>query len=585
MKKFYYLSLFFIIAFAAPCFASAPTVTVKVIQSSDGYHAGETYPILLRLTILDNWFIHSDSKGSGEIIPTVLTFEDSSNIKVSDIKFPSPQKKKFDYLSEPINVFPGEILVMANVVFSKDLPPGNQIIKGSLSYQACTYNACRPPETVVLECAFNVVPGETVIKEINKELFAKTTSVQDKVSETSSSYGAGKGLLITLALIFLGGLALNLSPCIYPMIPITVSYFGGRSGRVKGDILIHAVLYLVGLSVTNSVMGVVAALSGNMMGALLQLPVTLIIIAVILILLGLSFFDLWEIRIPSGLNRIASKNYGGYFGTLFMGLTLGVIAAPCIGPFILGLFTYVGQKGDPFFGFLCFFILSLGMGLPVCILAVFSGAVEKLPLSGDWMMWIRKLMGWVMIGMAAYMISPLFSESVVKPVLFLAIGLAAGIHLGWINKAGHSRVRFVYIKKIAGVLIILLNIAYFYSFYSSSEGVRWTPYDEAILTKASQEGRPVILDFYADWCLPCRSLDKTVFKDAEVVKMSENFLMMRLDLTKQQPFQEKILKEYQVVGVPTIVFIGKDGKEEKKLRVESKVGKDEFLSAMKQMLK
>jgi thioredoxin:protein disulfide reductase len=585
MKKLFCLSLFFITAFAVPCFSATPTVTVGVIQSSDGYHAGETYPILFRLNILDGWFIHSDNMGSGEIIPTVLTFEDNSNIKVTEIKFPAPKKKKFDYLTEPIDTFSGEILITASVVFSKDTQPENQIIKGSLSYQACTYNSCRPPESVDIACAFNVVPGETAIKEVNKELFAKANNVQVKAAEGSSPYSSDKGLLITLALIFLGGLALNLSPCIYPMIPITVSYFGGRSGRMKGDTLVHGALYLIGLSVTNSIMGVIAALSGNMMGALLQLPATLIIIAVILIMLGLSFFDLWEIRIPSGINKVASKNYGGYFGTLFMGLTLGVIAAPCIGPFILGLFTYVGQKADPLFGFLCFFILSLGMGLPVCILAVFSGAVEKLPLSGDWMIWIRKLMGWVMIGMAAYMISPLLSGSVVTPILFCVIGLAAGVHLGWIDKAGQSRPRFVFIKRIVGVLIILLSIGYFYSSYFSGKGVQWTTYNEAALAKAGQEGRPVILDFYADWCIPCRWLDNNVFKDPEVVKASERFLMMRLDLTKQQPFQEKMLREYQVVGVPTIIFIDKDGKEEKKLRIESKVGEDEFLSIMTQALK
>jgi thioredoxin:protein disulfide reductase len=584
MKKNFYIFLFLTFAFAAPCLSSTPTVSVEVIQSVDNCHAGESYPVLFSLKIHDGWFIHSDNNGSSEIIPTVLTFDDDPYIKVSSIKFPSPQKKKFDYLSEPIDTFFGEILVSANVVFNKDAPPGNQIIKGSLSSQACTYNACRPPETVYLECVFNVVPVETAVKEINKDLFVQATGAHAERNEGSSPFGSNKGILLTLVLIFLGGLALNLSPCVYPMIPITVSYFGGRSGRMKGDNLIHAVLYLIGLSVTNSLMGVIAALSGNMMGALLQLPATLIIIAVILILLGMSFFDLWEIRLPSGLNKAASKNFGGYFGTFFMGLTLGIIAAPCIGPFILGLFTYVGQKGDPLFGFLCFFILSLGIGLPVCILAIFSGAVDKLPLSGDWMIWIRKLMGWVMIGMAAYMVSPLLSGYYAKPVLFLAVGIAAGIHLGWIDKAGHSRPRFVLIKKIVGVLIILLGIGYFYSSYSSGEGVDWAPYDEAALTKAAHESRPVILDFYADWCLPCRSLDKTVFKDAEVVKMSESFLMMRVDLTKQQPFQEKILKEYQVAGVPTIVFIGKDGKEEKKLRVESKVGKDEFLSAMIRML-
>jgi thioredoxin:protein disulfide reductase len=585
MKKIFYISLFLIFAFAVPCFASTQTVTVKVIQSVDNYQAGESYPVLFRLKILDGWFIHSDNNGSGEIIPTVLTFDDNPYIKVSGIKFPSPQKKKFDYLSEPIDIFHGEISVSAYIVVGKDAPLMTQTIKGRLSSQACSLNSCRPPETIPVEWTLTIVAPDTSLNEINKDIFPAMNREEIGTERSGSNpFSSDRGILLTLALIFLGGLALNLSPCIYPMIPITVSYFGGKSGRMSGDSWIHGLFYLIGLSITNSSLGVVAALSGNMMGSLLQLPATLIIIALIMTLLGLSFFDLWEIRIPSGLNRIASKNYGGYFGTFFMGLTLGIIAAPCIGPFILGLFTYVGQKGDPFFGFLCFFILSIGMGLPVCLLAIFSGAMEKLPLSGDWMIWIRKLMGWVLIGMAAYMVSPLLSGSIAKPVLFLAVSLAAGIYLGWIDRAGLARARFVNIKKIVGIVIILSGIGYSYSSFSPDEGIHWQSYNEVLLSQAVEEGRPVVIDFYADWCIPCRELDRAVFRDKEVATLSEKFVVLRLDLTKQQENQDEILKKYQVIGVPAIIFMNKEGKEERTLRIESFVEKSKFLSAMEQAL-
>ena len=145
----------------------------------------------------------------------------------------------------------------------------------------------------------------------------------------------GWAMVWTLLGIFAGGMALNLTPCVYPLIPITVSYFGGRSG--KGQLIGHGLCYIGGLSITNSTLGVVAALSGGLMGTMLQNPLVLAAVAAILLFFATSLFGFWELRLPGGLMQAASKPYAGYLGTLFMGLTMGVVAAPCIGPFVLGL--------------------------------------------------------------------------------------------------------------------------------------------------------------------------------------------------------------------------------------------------------
>ncbi len=200
---------------------------------------------------------------------------------------------------------------------------------------------------------------------------------------------SGWAILWTLLGIFVGGMALNLTPCVYPLLPITVSYFGGKSGQGQGRLLVHGLFYLTGLALTNSTLGVAAALTGGLMGALLQNPLVLITVAVVLVLLATSLFGFWELRLPGRLTQAASRSYAGYFGSLFMGLTLGVVAAPCIGPFVLGLLTWVASLGAPWLGFLVFFTLSLGLGLPLFILAMFSGSLEKLPRSGEWMLWVR----------------------------------------------------------------------------------------------------------------------------------------------------------------------------------------------------
>jgi thiol:disulfide interchange protein DsbD len=179
----------------------------------------------------------------------------------------------------------------------------------------------------------------------------------------------GWAMIWTLLGIFAGGVALNLTPCVYPLIPITVSYFGGGSGRRQGRVVAHGFFYLAGLCLTSSVLGVVAALTGSLLGGMLQNPAVLGAVAAILVFFATSLFGLWELRLPSALTQAASSSYAGHFGSLFMGLTMGVVAAPCIGPFVVGILTWVASVGNPWLGFLAFFTLSLGLGLPLFFLA------------------------------------------------------------------------------------------------------------------------------------------------------------------------------------------------------------------------
>ena len=393
-------------------------------------------------------------------------------------------------------------------------------------------------------------------------------------------------MIWTLLGIFVGGMALNLTPCVYPLIPITVSYFGGRSSHGGGRLYLHGGCYIAGLAVTNSILGVTAALTGGLMGELLQNPVVLGAISGIMIILATSLFGIWELRLPHGLTQFASKSYSGYFGSIFMGITLGVVAAPCIGPFILGLLTWVASLGNPWLGFVIFFALSLGLGLPLFILAMFSGKLDKLPRSGEWMVWIRKLMGWVLVGMAVYFIRPLLPP-IVGNLLPAAVALAAGLHLGWIDRTPAVFRAFGWLKAGTGIAGIIWATFLIGSFVIQGPGVKWEAYSDHLLSGAVKNRKPVIIDFSAAWCAPCRQLDETTFHDSEVVKQTaQDFVMIKIDLTRKgTPDSERLLRKFEVKGVPTIVFLDRSGKERRDLRLVDYLPPDKFLIRMAEVKK
>jgi thiol:disulfide interchange protein DsbD len=335
------------------------------------------------------------------------------------------------------------------------------------------------------------------------------------------------------------------------------------------------------LSVTNSLLGVTAALTGGLMGAMLQSPIVLIAVAAILVFFATSLLGFWELRLPYWLTQAASRSYAGYFGSLFMGITLGVVAAPCIGPFVLGLLTWVASMGNAWIGFLIFFTLSIGLGLPLFILAMFSGKLDKLPRSGEWMVWIRKLMGWVLVGMAAYFIQPLLPQ-IIGILVLAAVALAAGLHLGWIDRSRASFRAFDWLTSGAGIIGLVVATYMMGSLIMQGPGVQWQAYSNQLLSAAIEKQKPVIIDFSAAWCAPCRELDEVTFHNRDVVKQAEHdFIMIKVDLTRKGNHDnDRLLQKYDVKGVPTIVFLDRLGKERRDLRLVDFLPADQFLIRM-----
>jgi thiol:disulfide interchange protein DsbD len=286
-----------------------------------------------------------------------------------------------------------------------------------------------------------------------------------------------------------------------------------------------------------------------------------------------------------------------------MGLTVGVVAAPCIGPFVLGLLTYVGDRGNVLLGFWMFFVLALGLGVPFLFLAVFSGSVNRLPRAGAWMVWVRKIFGFILVAMAVYFLQPLFRDPLLYGLTMALLLAVAGIHLAWIEPTKTEGKAFPIIRNLVGIAFFIVallfaqvgikdsinsrlaDLASRQGGVSSLRAIQWQAYEEARIRQAAQDGRPVFIDFYADWCIPCHELDNKTFSDSEVAALSKRFLMVKADLTSSaDPLAGKLRKQYDIPGVPTLVFLGEDGRERAALRVSGFIDKKKFLERMNRAL-
>jgi thiol:disulfide interchange protein DsbD len=297
-------------------------------------------------------------------------------------------------------------------------------------------------------------------------------------------------------------------------------------------------------------------------------------------------FGVYEFRVPARLANLAGSSSGrqGFLGAFGTGLTVGVVAAPCIGPLVLALLTFVGESGDAVLGFAMFFTLAIGLGLPFLFLAVISGSISKLPKSGEWMEWVKKLFGMILIGMAVFFLQPLISEQLYF-VLMGIVFIVGGIVVGFLAKTTTSALFFNVLKRFVGVaapifgLWLIFMPGHVIAPESDHKGIIWNAYDDDLLIAAKEKEQFVVIDFTAEWCLPCKELDHLTFSPPEVVQATTDFMRLRADLTQSGSEEVALLRKvFAIRGVPTVVFLDKNGKERKDLRVFGFVDKDDFLA-------
>ena len=525
--------------------------------------------------VAEGWHVNSHKPSEDYLIPTTATLDAALGVTAGDALYPEGRQIKFAFSETPLSVYQGSFVIQVPIAWTGAVPPA---LTGKLDFQACNDNQCLAPASVAFQSLVGAAAsggagtGTSALKGGAVALADAPPSGAPAAAGASQNFGAlleKRGLLVVLALLFAGGLALNLTPCVYPVIPLTVSFFGGQAQGDKRRSFALAVLYVLGMATMYSALGVAAALSGRLFGAALQSPWVLGGVAAVLVALALSMFGLYDLTMPSALVQKTGARTGAA-GAYAMGMLVGIVAAPCVGPFVLGLLAFVAARQNPWLGLLFFFVLSLGLGLPYLFLAAFSGRIISLPRAGFWMEGVKKVFGWVLLAMAAY-----FLRTALPGPLrdWLLPGVLAVGALGLLVQSGALR-----LPARAAVALLFAAAAVFFAPRGVGEGPAWAPYDAARVLAA---GRPAVVDFSASWCLPCIELDKKTFSDPRVKVALERRALFKADMTKaSSPETMALAQKYAILGVPTLIFLDAAGQERAELRLVGFEDADAFLKRL-----
>jgi len=584
-----------------------PKELVKIAVAPVHVPAGGSARVSVALQIATGWHINANPAANENSIATEVAIASAAGLSAAPPVYPSPKVEKLSFDPEPLLVFDGATTVPLSVKAAATATTGAHTLKGSIRFQACNDQVCLPPATlafdvpVIVDAAPAGAASETTVQALPADTSHARASPPPlgfatapppgytgatgttPANATSAKLGEAlaKGGVWWFAALFVGGLLLNLTPCVFPMLGVTLSIFGARRKEPIARVLSHASLYVLGIALMYSSLGVVAALTGGLFGAALQNMWVNVGLGALMIVLSLSMFGLYEMNPPAAvMDKLgAASGTASFAGTFMAGLGVGIIAAPCVGPFVVAVLALIAQKQSALFGFETMFALSIGLGLPYLVLGTFSNLIQKLPRSGDWMVWVKGVFGVILAAVGAFYVTlalaPKWSEWIVPAALVLG-----GIYLGWIEKTKGRGPSFRWFKRAAGTLAAVAGVIVVAT--APNKAIEFDPANEASLKSALASGRPVLLEFSADWCVPCHELERVTFSDRQVIAASRDFHKLKVDLTRfDSPESEAWRKTWRVAGVPTVIFIGSGGEEIPGLRFEGFVPPPKFLERLK----
>jgi len=560
--------------------------------------AGDTVPVIILFSIASNHHIYKDQIRIESGNPEQFSLE-SMELPAGKIKFDT-------FLEKEVELYEGQIEIKSYIRVSKDVSAGSSSIRLEVHYQGCSDKICFTPKMeeftipVQVEQASwtaGIASGEEKpthpvskpVKEVEAGGFQKTIE--------------SKGIFVSLILIFLAGVGLSFTPCVYPMIPITVAVIGGQTSgeqttaRKPLKAFFLSLIYVLGISIVYSALGVTAASTGALFGTALQSPWVIGFVVAVFVGLAMSMFGVYYLRVPSFISdRMGTGTRKGIIGVFVMGLVSGIVASPCIGPALASLLVYIASTGNKFLGFWMLFVFAWGIGVLLIVLGTFSGAIKAIPKSGAWMEIVEKIFGILLLGAALYYLRLIISETVFIIILGLFLIVVSVFSCGFARLA-HKSTSFQRAKKVFGIVAFIFGTYFLIGHLifkglilppfltttqnqsvTTGENINWMVSEEEGLKQAGIEGKPAMIDFWASWCAACMEFEKITYANPEVIRESRKFVNIKIDCTNtNDPKIKQLWEKYGIVGLPTIVFISKDGNIIKDKTITGFVNAEEFL--------